>query len=159
MYFYIIILFVVWIDQWSKYLARTYLKLNEHFAVWHRITLTLYENHGAAFGLLQGKGSLFLVIPLSLLFIGFVFYLRWKRMITSRVILSGCAILLGGGIGNVVDRIVFGKVTDFIQFKPSGGILNIADLMINLGILIIFLGFLIQFIMEKKQEPTNSKVQ
>lgn len=50
---------------------------------------------------------------------------------------TGTALLVGGAVGNAIDRILFNKVTDFVAFQHGHGILNLADIAINVGVLLI----------------------
>lgn len=102
---------VVLIDQISKYLAKD-----------------VVTNTGAAFGLLTGFNWLFVLI--SFLVIGLIIY--YKNEIKS----FGLAVLMGGVVGNLVDRIVFGHVRDFIVIFGWPAF-NLADLFNVLGVLII----------------------
>lgn len=91
---------------------------------------TIVSNTGASFGFLTGFNWFFVLI--SFLVIGFIIY--YKGKIKS----LGLAILMGGVIGNLVDRIVFGYVRDFIQiwFWPA---FNLADLFNVVGVLLIII--------------------
>ncbi|MFC4099350.1 signal peptidase II [Paenibacillus xanthanilyticus] len=98
---------------------------------------TYYQNSGAAGSSFQGYGRLFGVI--AVLFIAFVVIYRKRRTDASGVRLqdAGFAFLVAGAAGNGIERLLQGKVTDFLQFRPDGGILNIADLFINVGVVIL----------------------
>ena len=135
MLFYVIAILVIVMDQLSKYLIRTYIDINETVTMWG-IPLTHIENSGMAGGLFQGYARLFGVG--AVLFVIVVLYFRRNEEMKGALIDSSFGFLVGGAIGNGIDRLVFGQVTDFII--RSGGILNLADHAIEIGglLLIIF---------------------
>jgi signal peptidase II len=144
MLFYLIIAAVTFLDQASKYLVRTHLKLGDSVLVWpHALTLTFtrYENSGAAGSSFQGYARVFVVV--AVVMIAMVFYYRRKGQLRGCVIEIGTAFLVGGAAGNAIDRLLFNKVTDFIEFRSGHGVLNVADLAINIGVIFIILDFAI----------------
>lgn len=135
MVFYIIAFLVIVMDQLSKYFIRAYIDIDERFSFWG-IELTHIENSGMAGGLFQGYARLFGVV--ALLFVIGVLYLRRTEEMKGILIDCSFGFLVGGAIGNGIDRFLFGQVTDFII--RSGGILNFADhaIEIGIGLLIIY---------------------
>ncbi|MGE3856316.1 MAG: signal peptidase II [Dehalococcoidia bacterium] len=119
-------------DQWSKALVRARLEYGETWPPgWELIRFTHVENTGAAFGILQGMGGALMVIAL-LLVAGLTFVLLTQAWITRWYTLALSAIL-GGAVGNLVDRVRLGAVTDFIDptHYPA---FNIADSAIVCGV-------------------------
>jgi len=123
---------VFMLDQVTKALIRRWLALGERWpADFELIRLTHFENDGAAFGILQGAGPLFVVTTLiAVAVIGFTIfrhneYPRWFTFALSLV--------LGGAIGNLADRLARGAVTDFIDptHYPA---FNLADSAIVIGV-------------------------
>jgi signal peptidase II len=140
--FYLIILFVVVIDQLSKLWIRMHLKVGDSIEVWRGILdFTHYENSGAAFSSFQGYGRLF--IPVAILFVVIILYYRRKGVLKGFAKEMGAAFLAGGAIGNAIDRILFNQVTDFVHFQSGQGILNLADYSINIGIILFVMDMLI----------------
>jgi signal peptidase II len=140
--FYLIILFVVVIDQLSKLWIRMHLKVGDSIEVWRGILeFTHYENSGAAFSSFQGYGRLF--IPVAILFVVIILYYRRKGVLKGFAKEMGAAFLAGGAIGNAIDRILFNQVTDFVHFQSGQGILNLADYSINIGIILFVMDLLI----------------
>ncbi|MEH7480860.1 signal peptidase II [Neobacillus drentensis] len=136
MLFYVIAILVIVMDQLSKYLIRAYIDINETFTLWG-IQLTHIENSGMAGGLFQGYARLFGVV--AVLFLIGVLYFRKSGEMKGALIDSSLGFLAGGAIGNGIDRLLFGQVTDFII--RSGGILNLADHAIEIGgVLLIIYG-------------------
>src|SRR3954469_1282377 len=111
MLFYVIAILVIVMDQLSKYLIRAYIDINETLTLWG-IPLTHIENSGMAGGLFQGYSRLFGVG--AVLFVIGVYYFRRDKEMNGALIDSSLGFLVGGAIGNGIDRLLFGQVTDFI---------------------------------------------
>jgi signal peptidase II len=143
-WFIAIILLVIGLDQFTKKLAFDYLsKLPDGIPVIPGLfSLTFAQNRGVAFGMEFASPAMLLlmtgIITLSVLF--YVF--RSKR--SDAIFLVPFALVVGGGIGNMIDRIVIGRVTDFIYFDIYHGtifghsvslwpIFNVADSAITIG--------------------------
>lgn len=145
MRFFMIATIVILIDQISKNLIRFYVDMNERFT-WWVIEFTHIENSGMAGGLFPGNARLFGVI--AVLFVIFVFYIRRTEEWKGPLIDSSLGFLVGGAIGNGIDRLLFGQVTDFIV--RSGGVLNVADHAIEIGIILLILSGLVDWMKSKK---------
>jgi len=137
--FIIIIAFVL--DQVSKILIMNNMKLNESVDVINNFFRVTYShNDGAAFGMFGGK-MIFIVIVsvLVLAYLLFELFYHKKRNLLVDISIS---LIIGGLLGNLVDRIYFGYVRDFLDFKIFNydfAIFNLADTFIVIGAL-IFLG-------------------
>lgn len=134
------------IDQFTKFLAATYLA-NEDSVVLIDNFLRLYyiENRGAAFGILQGFRSLFAVITVAVLIILIVFLFKNYNKVPFIYLLS-FSLLIGGTIGNFIDRIRLHYVIDFISMRFFGydfAIFNFADVFIVVGTILISIGILL----------------
>ncbi|MFF2445530.1 signal peptidase II [Neobacillus sp. NPDC058068] len=132
MLFYVFAILVIVMDQLSKYLIRAYIDINETFTLWG-IQLTHIENSGMAGGIFQGYARFFGIV--AVLFVISVYYFRRTGEMKGVLIDSSLGFLVGGAIGNGIDRVLFGQVTDFII--RSGGILNLADHAIEMGVLLL----------------------
>lgn len=129
---------VVLLDQITKYLADSRLDLRVPFEVFTGLNLTLYYNKGAAFSFLSNAGGWqrWVLMSISLIIsIALVFWLR--EVEKNRKHLSwGLTLILGGAIGNLIDRSLYGYVIDFIDVYyqhwhwPA---FNIADSAISAG--------------------------
>ncbi|MFC4598656.1 signal peptidase II [Cohnella hongkongensis] len=144
MSFYLIAIVVAAADQLTKVWVRMHLEVGETLILWGR-EWTRYENSGMAGGLLQGYGRLF--GALAVLFVAGVLLYRKKE---PRGLPVDCALgfLVGGAVGNGIDRLLFGQVTDFIV-RSGGGILNVADHAIELGVVLMALTLLVQWARRK----------
>src|SRR3954463_3549590 len=145
MLFYLIAILVIVMDQLSKYLIRIYIDINETLTLWG-IQLTHIENSGMAGGLFQGYARLFGVV--SVLFVIGVLYFRKTGEMKGALIDSSFGFLVGGAIGNGIDRLLFGQVTDFIP--RSGGILNVADHAIEIGVLLLIIYVVVSWWKDKR---------
>jgi signal peptidase II len=130
---------VVALDQASKGLAASHLMPGESISVLGDfIRLTLVHNTGAAFGLFPGSRVPFIVV--SVVAIGVVLYLFFRetyRSVANRVLL-GC--ILGGAIGNLIDRVRLGYVVDFIDIgfgTARWPVFNAADSAVTIGVLLL----------------------
>lgn len=137
--FYITAILILIIDQASKLWVRTYMDIGEVIPVGKLVyQFEHYENSGMAFSLFQGYARLFGVV--ALVFILLILYYRHKGEIQGRLMNVGAGFLVGGSAGNMVDRFLRGTVTDFLKFSEEGGILNFADVALNVGVLLFIAG-------------------
>lgn len=128
------------IDLGLKQLFSNYYQLNE-VRVWIPSILSIgyIRNYGAAFGIFQNGGFILLVVGIVAVFI--MFYILFNKSIKKRKIdYVVIVLLISGALGNVIDRIIFGYVIDFIQvpFLPVVGktVFNTADIWLNMGIVL-----------------------
>ena len=138
--FYGFIFFVVLIDQASKAVALRALSLDRSIPVLQGIFhLTLVHNTGIAFGFFrEHQGVLLILITLSLVFL-WVWAVRMES--GSAGSRAAFALILGGAVGNWIDRIRYGAVVDFLDFR-IWPVFNIADSAITIGVA-LYLGLLI----------------
>ena len=149
------ILTLVFIDQISKYWILSFLELGESFNLLPFLDLTLIFNSGIAFGLLDNLGNLGSWL-LYLLVSGIIIYfsyltLKAESMTESLIML----LILSGGLGNVIDRTIYGYVVDFIHFNFNGYsfyVFNFADSLITIGA-ILYIWF---FFIRNKDETITS---
>ncbi|NMB27607.1 MAG: signal peptidase II [Tissierellia bacterium] len=146
MLFLITILIIV-LDQVSKYVAVKYLKGNSPYIIIKNFFQLHYvENYGAAFGILQNR-KIFFVIITSIVIVGIIFFLVKSSYGLNRMMEIALVILLGGSIGNLIDRIRLGYVVDFISVKFGKGydfpVFNIADMAIVIGTFLIMVMILL----------------
>lgn len=109
-------------------------------------------NKGAAFGMLQ-DGTLFFIIVTAPMMIGMVYLIFSKRFNISTFGKISIGVLLGGTIGNFIDRIFLGGVRDFIYFKSIDfAIFNVADIAITVGVILLAIYLLIGIIKDSRKE-------
>lgn len=147
------------LDQWTKWLAETYLTFHEPVAVIPMLNWTLAYNTGAAFSFLStasGWQQYFFIALASLMSLVFIVWLI--RLPQKLIVLPmALALILGGAIGNLIDRATLGYVIDFIHVYWNNShfpIFNIADCSITLGAILLLID---SFFLEKKRQskPTQ----
>lgn len=130
------------LDRLSKRWAATYLTQHGPLQLHELLTLRTTSNSGMVFGLMQGIGSIMGWISL-LIIVGLAIYLvRLPRQ--ARLMRSGLALVLGGALGNLVDRLLVGEVLDFITTPLLPWVFNLADLFINGGMVLFIAATLFQ---------------
>ena len=126
---------VVALDQLSKAWARTALASGSQTFIPGIIDFRLTFNTGAAFSIGQGKGLLFVLVALAVAVA--VFVLVWRAPKLSLPLVCALACIAGGGIGNMIDRVAFGEVTDFIAAAfIDFPIFNVADMFVTCGVIV-----------------------
>ncbi len=91
-------------------------------------------NRGIALGLFQGIGPIIGWLTIGVVIGLFVYMVRVPR--EMRLLRVGLALLIGGALGNLVDRVTVGQVLDFIETPLRPGVFNVADIMIYLGLIL-----------------------
>jgi signal peptidase II len=135
-------------DQATKYAARTWLSSAEPIALLNGLVRLEYaENPGAFLSLGANlpnaiRFSIFVVFVALVLML--VAFLIWRERKFDRAQLFALALLMGGGVGNLIDRVINeGRVVDFVSFGASSlrtGIMNLADLAVTAGALVLLAG-------------------
>ncbi len=123
---------VILLDQWVKYYIASSLPLGTSIPVLPGIFhITYIQNPGAAFGILENQQTFFILNGVAILIAAAWFYPRLKQ--ETAWVRYGSAMLLGGAVGNLIDRVWLGKVIDFFDFR-IWPIFNIADIAIVCGV-------------------------
>ena len=129
------------IDQISKVLVVRLIDINSSIElIKNFFYLTYTHNTGAAFSILTGKRIFLILIAVVILIIIFN-YLR-KNKIESKVEKIAFSLIIGGSVGNLLDRIIRGYVIDFLDFKIFGynyPIFNLADTFIVIGVFLLLI--------------------
>jgi signal peptidase II len=134
---------IIVLDQLTKYLVRAKLPFQAIWSPWPWLTpfarIVHWNNTGAAFGIFRGFGNVFTVLAI-VVSIAILYYFPQvpRRDWTLRLAMG---LQLGGAIGNLIDRILFGTVTDFISVG-NFAVFNVADASISIGVAILVLGML-----------------
>jgi signal peptidase II len=138
--YYLIALLIIMIDQFTKWLVVKYMTLGESIPIIENfLYITSHRNRGAAWGILQGQMWFFYIVT-TVVIIGIVFYIR--KFSTDKLTGISLGLILGGAIGNFIDRIFRNEVVDFVHtyiFSYSFPVFNVADsaLCIGVGLLVI----------------------
>ena len=146
----LIILFVIGFDQLTKYLTVKLLALGESFPIIEGVIhFTHWINRGAAFGMLANHRWVFMLIS-TLLIVALAVYLYLGKCPNLLYSIS-ISMIIGGGIGNMIDRVYLGYVIDFIDFTLIDfAIFNIADSFVCVGAGLLVLALLLDIIKEAK---------
>jgi len=135
LYFFSLSIFIVLIDQFTKYLIFYNHKifLNKDFLLFK---LDFVKNYGAAFNIFSGS-RVFLSL-ISIFFSILIIYLMFRKNTLNSLDLYSYSFILGGTIGNGIDRIYKGFVIDFINLNIINfPVFNIADISINIGFIFL----------------------
>lgn len=147
----LIIIGSIWLDQLTKWLAVTLLQGNPSVPIIPEVfQLTYLENPGAAFGMLQNNRWVFLIVSTVGILAVFL-YLLMKRP-TSKLLCLSLSFIVGGGIGNMIDRVLLGYVVDFFDFcLINFAIFNVADSFVCVGAGLLSLWVILDTIAEEKR--------
>lgn len=146
---------VIALDQWTKWLVRQHIEFG---AQWLPASLgwlmpyariVNWHNSGAAFGMFQSGGIVFSV--LAFIVIGAIIYYYPQVEKEDWTLKLAMGLQLGGAAGNLIDRLIKGKVTDFISIGTFP-VFNVADASITIGVIVLLLGVWIK----ERQEKVDS---
>lgn len=136
MQYYVIVAVIFLIDQWTKYLVKSNMDLYQSIAVAEEVFhITYINNYGAAFSILQGRQLFFILVTSTAVLITLIYIAYAKK---NKYIMSSLALIAGGGLGNLADRIRDGCVVDFLDFRIFP-IFNVADTAVTIGCGILLL--------------------
>ena len=136
-----IVLGVVALDQLTKWLAVIFLEGEASFPLWQDVFhLTFVKNPGAAFGMLSNSRWVFMVTS-TVAIVAVMYYLIRYRP-TNKWLVWGLSMIVGGGLGTMIDRISLGYVVDFFDFTLINfAVFNVADsfVCVGAGILMVYM--------------------
>lgn len=146
------------LDQWTKWLASTHLHYAEPVAVLPFLNWTLLHNHGAAFSFLSDAGGWQRYLFTGLAGVVSIIFIFWLMRMPKKMVILPLAItlILGGAIGNLIDRVSLGYVVDFIHVYYQDHhfpAFNLADSAITLGTILLLID---TFFLEKKRTLQTS---
>ncbi|WP_246608674.1 signal peptidase II [Paenibacillus agaridevorans] len=142
--YYVISIIVLVVDQIVKRLVVVNMKLDQEIPLIPEfIQLTSIRNRGAAFGILQNQRVLFILITVVVLALILIYL---KKVYRGNVVLSsGLAFIMGGALGNFVDRARKGEVVDMLEFTFINFLVfNVADVFISLGVGLVIIDTLLK---------------
>ena len=154
---------VIGLDQWTKTLVRSNLGFGEFWSPWDWLSpyarIVHWYNTGVALGLFQDQNLLFTILVSIIAMIIFIYYPRLTE--GDWFLRIALAMQFGGSIGNLIDRLTVGHVTDFFSVG-SFPVFNVADASVTIGVGIMILGVWLQERKEKAQklktEEENSEL-
>lgn len=144
---------LIWIDQLTKHLAVITLKRHYPFVLLPGVfELRYLENHGAAFGVLQGQRAFFLIVTFVMIALLIYVYGRVPLQPRFYVLHGICIALFAGAIGNCIDRILNDYVIDFFYFSLINfPIFNVADIYVTCAMAV----FVVLFLFFYKEEELD----
>jgi len=153
MWYLFLVLFIVAADQVAKALVQGRFAVHGSLPVLDGIFhLTYVQNTGAAFSILEGK-QLFFIVFTSVLSAAILIYVLANRKRGKVFLLFSLSLIAAGGIGNLIDRIRFGYVVDFLDFQVWP-VFNVADIAVTLGCLFVCLHV---FFSQPKEQKKGKK--
>lgn len=154
MFYYLIAFLIILLDQVTKWLIVTKMYLGESIPVIDNfLYITSHRNRGAAWGILQGQMWFFYLIT-TIVIIGIIYYIQ--KAAKGKLLLGvSLAFMLGGAIGNFIDRVLRKEVVDFIHtyiFSYNFPVFNIADSALVIGVILL----MIQMLREERETKEKS---
>lgn len=132
MKYFLIIILILAGDQISKWAITSNLSLSESIPLIENVLhITYIRNTGAAFSMFEGQATVLGIFTAVLVTAGLVF-IYVKRKSEDRLMMVAVSMIIGGGIGNLIDRAAYGYVVDFIDFRVFP-VFNVADICVTLG--------------------------
>ena len=134
-----IIVAIIALDQWSKWAIKTSFNLYQSEPVIQDLLhFTYVTNDGMAFGL-SFPGGKHILLVMTILLTGFIIGFLWKEREGHPLVKYGLALILSGAIGNLIDRLLYGKVVDFLDLMIGDFhwyIFNVADSSVTIGMVL-----------------------
>ncbi len=152
-----IILLGVMLDLLSKWLVVRFLKPIDDYPLWDGVFhFNYHENRGAAFGMMQNSRWIFLTIS-SIAIVLMLIYL-FSGISKNKLSNISIALIVAGGVGNMVDRLALGYVIDFLYFKLIDfAIFNVADSFVCVGAGLLILSLILDIIKEEREKKRGNK--
>ncbi len=151
-----IIIGAVLLDQLTKYLTVFYLKPVDTVPIIEDVLhLTYVENPGAAFGMMKDSRWIFMTVS-TVAIVGILLYLIFKRP-AGRLECLSLALIVGGGIGNMIDRFLLGYVIDMIDFRLINfAVFNVADSFVCIGAGLMILSLILSMLRESRAQKKTA---
>lgn len=153
-----IIVAIIALDQWSKWAIKTSFNLYQSKPVIQDLLhFTYVTNDGMAFGL-SFPGGKHILLVMTILLTGFIIGFLWKEREGHPLVKYGLALILSGAIGNLIDRLLYGKVVDFLDLMIGDFhwyIFNVADSSVTIGMVLFIVH---SIIFESSYFKNESKV-
>ncbi|MBO5313255.1 MAG: signal peptidase II [Clostridia bacterium] len=148
----------VLLDQLTKLLVLSFMELGQSIEVIPGVlNITYIQNKGAAFGMLQNHRWVFMVVStVAIIALGVYLFRFCKERMMMKV---GIAVIIGGGIGNMIDRVAYGFVVDMIDFCPFDfwiWIFNVADACVCVGAGVVILSIVLDIVKEVKARKNEN---
>ena len=147
---------IIFIDHIAKIAIRTMLTEGQSIKVISDFfSLTYVRNDGAAFSSFRRQQLLLVAVSTAVVAVALIFL--WKNRKKDKLLCSGLAMVAGGGAGNLIDRAVFGSVTDMFSFSIFPPVFNVADIGVVIGCSLIIVYSIVSERREKDKKRAKSK--
>ncbi|XVG95453.1 signal peptidase II [Eubacteriales bacterium KG127] len=124
------------VDYLTKVYVRSFKEFTDGVVIIPSILNLIYiKNYGAAFSFLNGHTNFLIGITLMVMIVGLMYAIKYYK--DNTVIMTGVCMIVAGGFGNLIDRILYGYVTDMISFSFFPPVFNVADVGVTVGAVII----------------------
>ncbi len=152
----LIIVLSVLLDQLTKHLVLQNIPLYSNVPVLDGVFhFTYVENKGAAFGILSDARWVFMVISVVAIAAFIVYLIKWKP--ENMLLKVSLSLIIGGGIGNMIDRVLRGSVVDFIEVEfMQFAVFNVADIFVCVGCGLMMLYVILSEVEESKKKKVMS---
>lgn len=156
----ILLVLIIFADQLSKWLVVALLQGKESvYVIPGVLRFTYVENDGAAFGMLDDHRWVFLLLS-TVMIIALIYYIV-KYKPKSKWVMTSLILIVGGGIGNMIDRVLLGYVIDFIDFCAFPNlwrwVFNIADSAVCVGTFMLSLWLILDTVKQYKREKAEKE--
>lgn len=154
--YYIVALIIILIDQITKWLVVVNMEIGQRITIIEDFFYLLsHRNSGAAWGILQGQMIFFYIVTVIVM-VGVVYYMQ-KYAKNNKMLAIGLSLILGGAIGNFIDRLLRQEVVDFASFiivNYNFPIFNVADSALTIGVILVIIATFIEERNEKRRGMT-----
>lgn len=155
---FIIAVLIVVVDQLLKLLAVNTIKTGAPVEILGGLVKFRYvENRGMAFGMLQDCRWVFIIFTVIVVAGVIIYMIKTKPQ--SKFLLTTLALILGGGIGNLIDRVFLGYVVDYIQLSFFSPVCNFADYCITIGTVLLIIYILFFSPIDEKDNDKKIKAE
>lgn len=138
-------LLLVTLDQIIKIIVNNKMLLHESIIIINNFfNITYVRNEGAAWSILRGRTLLLILISIIALVFIYIYLIKDKKL--NKIDIISYSMLIGGILGNLIDRIIYGSVIDYLDFKIFNynfPIFNVADTLIVISIIIIGISLIV----------------
>ena len=141
-------------DQIIKFFVSLYLKpIGTVSVIDNLFSLTYVENSGVAFGMFEGMRWLFIGLTAALLVVIIIYMFKYRPK--QKLFYISAALTIGGGIGNLIDRIFYGYVIDYLSVSFFPPVCNFADYCITIGVVLLAVYALFMTGSDKRKKGNN----
>lgn len=151
--YYAVAIVIILLDQLTKWIIVQQMDIGERITLIENVLyFTSHRNQGAAFGILQGQMWFFYIVTIIVV-VGIIYFMK-KEASKSALVGVSLGLILGGALGNFIDRVFRGEVVDFVDtyiFGYDFAIFNVADSALCVGVALLFIKMIADEWKQKKE--------